>query len=86
MCAECPTEIVAARKGSLLILGVGDGEYMLASDVSAIISRTQNVVYLKDGEIVHMTAANFTITTLDAADVSPVNDKVTHGSRTPSNT
>ncbi len=77
MCAECPTEIVAARKGSPLILGVGDGEYMLASDVSAIISRTQNVVYLKDGEIVHMTAANFTITTLDAADVSPVIDKVT---------
>jgi glutamine---fructose-6-phosphate transaminase (isomerizing) len=77
MCAECPSEIVAARKGSPLILGVGDGEYMLASDVSAIISRTQNVVYLKDGEIVHMTAANFTITTLDAADVSPVIDKVT---------
>jgi glutamine---fructose-6-phosphate transaminase (isomerizing) len=77
MCAECPAEIVAARKGSPLILGVGDGEYMLASDVSAIISRTQNVVYLKDGEIVHMTAANFTITTLDAADVSPVIDKVT---------
>ena len=36
---------------------------------SAIISRTQNVVYLKDGEIVHMTPGNFTITTLDSADV-----------------
>ena len=77
MCADTPAEIVAARKGSPLILGVGDGEYMLASDVSAIISRTQNVVYLKDGEIVHMTAANFTITTMDAAGVSPVIDKVT---------
>jgi glucosamine--fructose-6-phosphate aminotransferase (isomerizing) len=77
MCADCPAEIVAARKGSPLILGVGDGEYMLASDVSAIISRTQNVVYLKDGEIVHMTAKNFTITTLDAADVSPVIDQIT---------
>ncbi|MBI2497798.1 MAG: glutamine--fructose-6-phosphate transaminase (isomerizing), partial [Opitutae bacterium] len=77
MCADCPTEIVAARKGSPLILGVGDGEYLLASDVAAIISRTQNVVYLKDGEIVHMTARNFSITTLDAADVSPVVDTVT---------
>jgi glucosamine--fructose-6-phosphate aminotransferase (isomerizing) len=77
MCADRPAEIVAARKGSPLILGVGDGELMLASDVSAIISRTQNVVYLKDGEIVHMTAQNFTITTLEAADVSPVIDKIT---------
>jgi glutamine---fructose-6-phosphate transaminase (isomerizing) len=77
MCADCPSEIVAARKGSPLILGVGEGELMLASDVSAIISRTQNVVYLKDSEIVHMTASNFTITTLDAADVSAVIDKIT---------
>ena len=50
---------------------------MLASDVSAIISRTQNVVYLKDGELLHMTSKGFTITTLDAEDVSPVIDKVT---------
>ncbi|MDQ5977476.1 MAG: hypothetical protein QG602_448 [Verrucomicrobiota bacterium] len=77
MCGDCPAEIVAARKGSPLILGVGDGEYMLASDVSAIISRTQNVVYLKDGELVHITAQGFGITTLDAEDVSPVVDKIT---------
>jgi glucosamine--fructose-6-phosphate aminotransferase (isomerizing) len=77
MCGDRPAEIVSARKGSPLILGVGDGELMLASDVAAIISRTQNVVYLKDGEILHMTAANFSITTLDAEDVSPVVDKIT---------
>ena len=77
MCADCPAEIVSARKGSPLILGVGDGELMLASDVAAIISRTQNVVYLKDGELLHMTAANFSITTLDAEDVSPVVDRIT---------
>jgi len=77
MCGDCPTSIVAARKGSPLILGVGDGEYMLASDVSAIISRTQNVVYLKDGEVVFITANNFSISTLESEDVSPVIDKVT---------
>ena len=77
MCGDCAGEIVSARKGSPLILGVGDGELMLASDVAAIISRTQNVVYLKDGEILHMTAKNFSITTLDAEDVSPVVDKIT---------
>jgi glucosamine--fructose-6-phosphate aminotransferase (isomerizing) len=77
MCGDCPAEIVSARKGSPLILGVGDGELMLASDVAAIISRTQNVVYLKDGEILHMTSANFSITTLEAEDVSPIVDKIT---------
>jgi glucosamine--fructose-6-phosphate aminotransferase (isomerizing) len=77
MCADCAAEIIAARKGSPLILGVGDAEFMLASDVSAIISRTQNVVYLKDGEMLHLTAKNFSITTLGAEDVSPVIDTIT---------
>ena len=77
LCTEHPDELVAARKGSPLILGIGDGEFLVASDVSAIISRTQNVVYLKDGEIVHLTANDFTITTLDSADVDPVIDRVT---------
>ncbi|MBC8012107.1 MAG: glutamine--fructose-6-phosphate transaminase (isomerizing), partial [Burkholderiales bacterium] len=72
-----PGELVAARKGSPLILGVGDQEHLIASDVSALISRTQNVVYLKDGELVHITPAGFTLSTLDLADVSPVIDKVT---------
>jgi len=72
-----PGEMVAARKGSPLILGVGDQEHLIASDVSALISRTQNVVYLKDGELVHITPAGFTLSTLDLEDVSPVIDKVT---------
>ena len=72
-----PGELVAARKGSPLILGVGDQEHLIASDVSALVSRTQNVVYLKDGELVHVTSAGFALSTLDLADVSPVIDKVT---------
>jgi glucosamine--fructose-6-phosphate aminotransferase (isomerizing) len=72
-----PGELVAARKGSPLILGVGDQEHLIASDVSALVSRTQNVVYLKDGELVHLTSAGFTLSTLDLEDVSPVIDKVT---------
>ncbi len=77
LCVDAPGEIVAARKGSPLILGVGQDENIIASDVSALVSRTQNVVYLKDGEIVHVTAKEFSISTLDQADVSPVIDKVT---------
>jgi len=74
---DFPGEIVAARKASPLILGVGDGEYIIASDASALISRTQNVVYLKDGELVHLTRDNFSITNLDQMDISPVVDRIT---------
>jgi glucosamine--fructose-6-phosphate aminotransferase (isomerizing) len=77
LCVDYPGEMVAARKASPLILGVGDGEYILASDASALVSRTQNVVYLKDGEIVHVTPTSFSITTLDQIDVAPVVDRIT---------
>jgi len=77
LCSDCPGEIVSARKASPLILGVGDEEYILASDVSAMISRTQNVVYLKDGELLHITPKQFSITTQEQEDVSPVVNKVT---------
>ncbi len=77
LCVDFPGEMVAAREASPLLLGVGDGEYIVASDASALINRTQNVVYLKDGELVYVTAAGFTITTLGQADVSPVVDRIT---------
>ena len=77
MCLDTPGELVTARKGSPLILGVGDGENLVASDVAAIVSRTTNVVYLKDGEIAHLTLDGFSITTLGQDDVTAVIDKVT---------
>ena len=77
LCVDHPGEIVGARKASPLILGVGTDEYILASDASALVSRTQNVVYLKDGEIVHLTPKRFSISTLDQADVSPVVNQLT---------
>ena len=44
-------EFIAARKGSPLVIGVGEGEYFVASDASPIVEYTRNVVYLEDGEI-----------------------------------
>ncbi|HEY1792298.1 MAG TPA: glutamine--fructose-6-phosphate transaminase (isomerizing) [Opitutaceae bacterium] len=76
LCTECPNEIVAARKASPLILGVGDNEYIVASDASALVSRTQNVVYLKDGELVHITGGDFAVSTLDQADVEAKVDRI----------
>ena len=76
LCADYPGEIVGARKGSPLVVGVGHGENMLASDVSAFIGRTQNVIYLDDGQVVHLTAADFNITTIADESVDPVIAKV----------
>ncbi|HLA89379.1 MAG TPA: glutamine--fructose-6-phosphate transaminase (isomerizing) [Gemmatimonadaceae bacterium] len=51
MSSRDPGKIVAARKGSPLLIGIGDGENFLASDASAILAHTRNVVYLDDGDV-----------------------------------
>lgn len=71
ICTESPLEIVGARKGSPLVVGIGSGENFIASDVSAFAARTQNVVYLDDGQIVRITAEEFHISTIAAESVTP---------------
>jgi glucosamine--fructose-6-phosphate aminotransferase (isomerizing) len=69
--ADHPDQIVGARRGSPLLLGVGRDENFLASDVSAIIAHTRRVVYLNDFEIVTLTRDDFQVSTIEAATVSP---------------
>ncbi len=64
-----PQEMVVARKGSPLVIGVGDQETIVASDVSAIVSHTRQVIYLQDGDIALLTAEGPQIFTLDNASV-----------------
>ncbi len=70
VCADEPDVIVAARRGSPLIIGVGQGEHLLASDAAAIIAHTSQVVYLDDGEVARMTPDELRMTTLDAIPVA----------------
>ena len=60
-----PGEIVVARRGSPMILGIGDEESLAASDVSALALHTKQVLYLEDNEIAHLRAGDFSITTLE---------------------
>ncbi len=62
--ADVPGVLVGARRGSPLVLGIAKGEHLIASDVAAMVSRTRDVVYLKDYEIVAVQDDSFQITTL----------------------
>ena len=62
--AEVTGLIVGARRGSPLVLGIGKHEHFLASDVSAIVAHTREVVYLNDYEIVAIQAEGFEISTV----------------------
>jgi len=59
-----PDKIIAARKGSPLILGIGENENFVASDVSAILAHTKQVVYLEDGEMVVVYKDHFVAKTI----------------------
>ncbi len=72
VCSDCPDELIGARKGSPLIIGIGKGENLLASDVNAITHCTQNVVYLNDNEVVHLQPDTFSICTISSKNVEPV--------------
>jgi glutamine---fructose-6-phosphate transaminase (isomerizing) len=72
-----PTRIVAARKGSPLLIGVGDGENYIASDASAIVEHTRQVVYLDDGEVADITTSGVRTMTIDDVTVQKQIHEVT---------
>ena len=69
VCADEPDTLIAARLGSPLVLGIGEGEYFLASDASPIVEHTRNVIYLDDGEMVKLTQNEHVISEIHSKNI-----------------
>jgi glucosamine--fructose-6-phosphate aminotransferase (isomerizing) len=65
MHSDAPDFLVGARLGSPLVVGLGKGENFLASDVGAVIAHTADAIYLKDRDLVYLTATDFKIEALE---------------------
>ena len=72
-----PDKIVAARKGSPLVLGVGENENYVASDAAALIDHTRQVIYLEDDEISCITANQISTKTIHDKDISKQIEEIT---------
>jgi len=70
LCCDFPNMLIGAKNGSPLILGVGDSEYILASDAAAIVEHTTQAVYLEDNEMVTISSKGFYTKTIDNVTVT----------------
>ncbi len=61
ICSDEPRALYGARRGSPLIVGIGDNEMFLSSDVNALVNHTRKAIYLSDNEIVKLTPSSFRI-------------------------
>ncbi|HPC96015.1 MAG TPA: glutamine--fructose-6-phosphate transaminase (isomerizing) [Sedimentisphaerales bacterium] len=70
LCADFPDTLIGAKRGSPLILGVGDAEYILASDAAAIVEHTTQAIYMADNEMVLVGPDGFHTKTIDNVTVA----------------
>ncbi len=61
LAADNPGQLICARKGSPLLLGVGDGEYFIASDMSALLAVTKRMVYLEEGDVAEISLSGYRV-------------------------
>lgn len=67
---ETPNEIVAFKNGPPLILGAGNGENIIASDLQAIVKHTKNIVYIEDNEVIHVDGAKYSVYSSDGKKIN----------------
>ena len=70
MHTDDPDTLVAARSGPPLVIGLGEGEMFIASDIPAVLHHTRRFVYMEDGQIASVTADNVRLTDLDGTEVT----------------
>ncbi|MFC0516442.1 glutamine--fructose-6-phosphate transaminase (isomerizing) [Mucilaginibacter angelicae] len=71
MSADEPDLLIAARKGSPMVIGVGKGEYFIASDATPIVEYTKNVIYLNDNEIAYVQRESLLVKNIDNSVQTP---------------
>ena len=69
LCSDYPNQFIAVRKASPMIIGLGEGENFIASDVTAILKHTRNIYYLEDNEIVVLTKDDVKVYNTDKEEV-----------------
>lgn len=76
MCEDEPGQLIVARKSSPIVVGIGEEEYVIASDASPIIEYTKDVIYLNDNEMAILTKDSHTIKTIENVIQTPLLTRV----------
>lgn len=76
MCEDEPEQLIVARKSSPIVVGIGENEYIIASDASPIIAYTKDVIYLNDNEMAILTKTSHTIKTIENEIKTPLLTRV----------
>jgi len=76
ICKDEPDKLIAARKGSPLVIGVGEGEYFIASDATPIVEHTKSVIYLNDDDVAILGQDGLTLKTLKNDKLTPKVQKI----------
>ncbi len=72
ICTDEPDKLIAARKGSPLVIGIGEGEYFIASDATPIVEHTKSVIYLSDNDMAIIKRDELTLKTIKNELISPI--------------